>query len=135
MEQLLNLKFKGGDVTELVDLVKTLGKLFYLGYEPILRFDEEKQETTDEVVGYEMIVVSEITKKPYKIKFDQLDMDFSMLSARDEVQLINPVVRFYQDSGALTQGSTISISAEKVRKVDKKQINSVPKSETVKQKA
>jgi hypothetical protein len=43
-EQMLNLKFKGGDITGAIDLSSTFGKFFYLGHEPVFRFDEEKQE-------------------------------------------------------------------------------------------
>ena len=115
-EQILNLKFKGGDVTKAIDLSTTFGKFFYLGHEPVFHFDEEKQEVTDDVVGYDMVVLSEKTKKPYKVKMG-LNADYSALSTRDEVTLIEPTSRFYQDNGALTQGATISISAEGVQKV------------------
>ena len=115
-EQLLNLKFRGGDVTEIMDFEKTFGKLFYLGHETAYYFDEEKQELTDEVTGYDMVVVSEKTKKPYKVKLD-VNVDLSSLNPRDEVTLVDYKVRFYQDSGALTQGATVSISAMNVEKV------------------
>jgi len=120
MTKLLNLKFKGGVVTEMVDLKKTFGEMYYLGSEPVLHYDEETQESTGEIVGYDVVIISENTKKPYKIKFDRTDLDFTKLKTRDVIELIQPVIRFYHDGGNLTQGSTISMSAENFRKVEMK---------------
>lgn len=122
MEKLLNLKFKGGDITKITDLEKTFGKFYYLGSEPLYYYDEENQQQTDELVGYDMLVLSEQTKKPYKVKFNQINVDFTQLKSRDIVELIEPTIRLYHDGGALTNGATLSISAVGVKKMETSQV-------------
>lgn len=116
-QRLLGLKFKGGDVTAVIDIDQTFGKFLYLGHEPVFKYDEETDARTEELIGYEVIVISSQTKKPYKVKFDHVEVDFTALRLRDEVVLVHPTFRFYQDSSSTTQGSTISIGAAHVKRV------------------
>lgn len=123
MNKLLTLSFPGGVVTDVIDMEGSFGKMFYLGHESVFFYDNEKQEKTDEIIGYEMLVYSQVTKKSYKINFKDSDIDLPVLQMRDEVILENPTVKFYHDVSAFTQGATVSISAENVRKAGNTQNN------------
>jgi len=115
-DRMLALKFKGGDVSAVIDAPKTFGTLLFNGYEPVYKYDEENGAMTDEVVGYELVVISSKTKKPYKIKCDNVHADFSGLKLREAITLEGATYRFYQDASTTTQGSTISISVQDVKK-------------------
>ena len=114
--RMLALKFKGGDVSAVIDVPKTFGSFLFNGYEPTYKYDEENGGMTDEVIGFELVVISSKTKKPYKVKCDNIDADFSVLKLRDAVTFDDATYRFYQDSSSTTQGSTISISVGNVKK-------------------
>jgi hypothetical protein len=112
MKKLNELKFAKGDITDVFDFEKSLGDLMYVFHDAVYKFDEESEKMTDEIEGYEMTVMSEVTDKQYKIKFDDPMLDFSTLTKGEIVKLKNPVTKIYNDSTGSTQGTTISVSAK-----------------------
>lgn len=133
---LVALKFPGGNVTDVIDFEKTLGNLMYLSHTPVFVYEEGangRNERTDEITGYEMIVVSTKTKKQYKINFDRPDVDFKGIRIRNVITLDIERVGFYQDGGATTQGSTISIKAFGVKKKELKGTHASQKADHVAQ--
>ena len=112
-DRLLALKFTGGNVTEACDVKKTFGDFLFLGAEAVYLYDEDGVQS-DEADHYEMIVLSRKTKKQYKVKVDNLLINFDAFNPGDEVALDISKITYYHDSSRQTSGATVSIKAKGV---------------------
>jgi len=112
MEKKAELKFTKNDVTEMIDFERNFGDLLYIAHKEIYVYEGEEDQRTQEHSGFEMLVLSSVNGKPYKIKFDDISLDFTKLVSQEIVVLKKPVVRQYIESGAKSRGIAVSISAQ-----------------------
>lgn len=112
MNKIAELKFESGNITEIVDFKKNFGDLMYITHKKSYVYEGDEGNRTQEHDGFEMIVLSSVNGKTYKVKFDDTELDFSNLKMQEVVELKNPVVTQYVESGAKSQGIAVSIKAE-----------------------
>lgn len=115
MKKSARLKFIGGEVTHVMDFEATFGKFIYLSHESRIKYEEEAEQQTGEVEGYDVYVLSELQDEQYKVKLFNLDADLSQLKPHDIISLENPTARFYTDT-LNPNLPAVSLGAENIHK-------------------